>query len=372
MASQTCEQCGSIAAGDEQFCPSCGAFMDPMSASPSRPQPSRGQDNVISVSSDGPTQDSPYEEFSLESGPPQDDVPPPPDQDPPPGGGNGNGGGGPIQCPSCGAVNPGNNRHCQECGARLRQGPLPTAPRPAVQATAGVRAALAIGSILLAVIVIALLFNIFTGDDPEATASTTTTSTTAPQILETGPLEILNENCTPEGIGSFSCTNLTSGTTDEYQVSWEENANEGVTIELSFRQPMAIEQILWTNIDDEVRFHQNWRAQSLTVEAQDSLAGATVVGLNDQQGTQAFQFSALNTTTLTIHVVEAYQAEVREDNVYEEIAIDEIEVIGRPVQAPGTTAPGGTTGTTTPSDTTGTTTPSGTTTPDNTSSTTEG
>lgn len=318
--------------------------MDPMAAPRSRPSSSSGQGNVISVSSDGPPNDSPYEEFSLESGPPDEDVPP---QQPASPRGNGNGNGGPVQCPSCGAVNPANNRHCQECGARLRQGPLPTAPRPAVQATAGVRAALAISGLLLGVILIALFFNIFSGEDPVEDTSTTSTPTTAPQVQELGPIEILEETCTPQGISSFICANLTSGTDDEYQVSWEENSDQGVTIELSFFEPMAITQILWTNIDDPVRFRQNYRAQSITIEAQDSVAGPVPVRLQDQQGTQQVPFQALNTTTLTIRVVEAYEAEVVEENRFDEIAINEIEVIGRPVVGP--------TGTTTPDDTTSTT-----------------
>lgn len=324
--------------------------MDPMAAPKSRPSPSSRHGNVISVTSDGPPNDSPYEEFSLESGPPNEDVPPQQHASP---GGNGNGG--PVQCPSCGAVNPGNNRHCQECGARLRQGPLPTAPRPAVQATAGVRAALAISGLLLGVILIALFFNIFSGDDSAPETSTTSTPTTAPQVQELGPIEILEETCTPQGISSFICANLTSGTDDEYQVSWEENSDQGITIELSFFEPMAITQILWTNIDDPVRFRQNYRAQSITIEAQDSVAGPVPVRLQDQQGTQQVPFQALNTTTLTIRVVEAYEAEVMEDNRFDEIAINEIEVIGRPVVGP-----------------TGTTTPSDTTIPDDTSTTTEG
>ncbi len=344
MASHTCEHCGSIVASDEQFCPSCGAFMDPMAAPKSRPSSSGGHGNVISVSSDGPPNDSPYEEFSLESGPPNEEVPPQQQGAPK---GNGNGNGGSVQCPSCGAANPGHNRHCQECGARLRQGPLPTAPRPAVQATAGVRAALAISGLLLGVILIALFFNIFSGEDPAEDTSTTSTPTTAPQVQELGPIEILEETCTPQGISSFICANLTSGTDDEYQVSWEENSDQGITIELSFFEPMAITQILWTNIDDPVRFRQNYRAQSITIEAQDSVAGPVPVRLQDQQGTQQVPFQALNTTTLTIRVVEAYEAEVMEDNRFDEIAINEIEVIGRPVVGP--------TGTTTPSDTTSTT-----------------
>ena len=343
MASQTCEHCDAIVAGDEQFCPSCGAFMDPMTAPRPRPRSSPGG-NVISVSSDGPP-DPAYEDFALDSAPPPLQDGPPPPAGATTRGGNRNGG--PVDCPSCGALNPGNNRHCQECGARLRQGPLPTAPRPAVQATAGVRAALAISGLLLGVILIALFFNIFTGDDPDPTGSSTTTSTTAPQLLETGPIEILEQTCTPEGIGSFICANLTSSTSDEFQVSWEENREQGITIELAFLQPMAIEEIRWTNIADATRFRQNYRAQSITILAQDSVAGPVPVRLQDQQGTQIVPYSALNTTTLVIQIVDAYQAERMEDNIFDEIAIDEIEVIGRPVQAPSAT--------TTPSETTSTT-----------------
>ncbi len=298
---------------------------------------------MISVSSDGPPE-PPYEEFSLESRPPRGGAPP---QQANTGGGNDNGG--PVNCPSCGALNPGNNRHCQECGARLRQGPLPTAPRPAVQATAGVRAALAISGLLLGVILIALFFNIFTGDDPAAADSTTTTSSTVPQIAEPGPIEILSETCTPQGIGSLICSNLTSGTFgagNEYQVNWEETSDEGVLIQFSFLEPMAITGIEWTNIEDSTRFRQNYRAQSLTILAQDSLSPVPV-RLQDQPGSQQVRYSALNTATLEIRVVEAYQAEIVDDNVFAELAIDEIVIIGRPVTpTTGTTVPETTTTTT--------------------------
>jgi hypothetical protein len=306
--------------------------MDPMSAPRPRPKRSRSG-NVISVSSDGP-----YEEFSLEGQPPS---PERRSEKPRPvrnGNGNGNGNGRDIACPSCGAINPGNNRHCQECGARLRQGPLPTAPRPAVQATAGVRAALAISGLLLGVILIALFFNIFNGEDPEVVGSTSTTSTTSPTIVEAAPVEILDQICTPPGIGGLICANLTSGTTEEYQVSWEETAAAGITIELSFIQPIAITEVHWTNIEDPTRFRQNYRAHSLTLIADDSLTEVPVE-LQDQQGTQIIRYTALNTSKLTINIIDAYQAEVMDDNVFDEIAIDEITVIGRPVTPTATTVP---------------------------------
>ena len=328
MASQTCEHCGAIVAGDEQFCPSCGSFMDPMDVPRPRPRPSGGGSNVISVSSDGPS-DSPYEEFSLETPPPPEDTP----QTPPPAtpAGNGNEGGGPVNCPSCGAINPANNRHCQECGARIRQGPLPTAPRPAVQATAGVRAALAISGLLLGVILIALFFNIFTGDNPEAGASTTTTSTTLGVLPDPAPIDVLDETCDPPGIAGLDCSNLTSGSFgqgNEYQVSWED-VDDGVEIRLVFVEPMAVVSIEWVNMEDATRFRQNYRAQSLVIQAQDSVTEFPA-RLEDQPGTHRIAYSALDTTTLVIRVVDVYQAELTDDNIFDELAIDEIVVIGRP------------------------------------------
>lgn len=326
MASQTCEQCGANVASDEQFCPNCGSFLDPMAAPAPRSRPSRPSGAVISVSSDGPgATNSGYEEFSLEDAPPTDEDPVP---EPPRRTGRAE-----ITCPTCGAVNPGNNRHCQECGARLSQGPLPTAPRPAVQATAGVRAALAISGLLLAVIFIALFVNIFNGGDTNAETSTTTTSTTVPDIAEAAPIDVLSVSCDPQGIGSLICNNLISGTTgqgNEYQVVWEDVANDGILITFTFREPIAISEIQWTNIDDPVRFKQNYRAKGITIVAQDSLTEVPAT-IEDQQGTQIVRYTALNTTTLQIKIVSAYESEIVQENRYGELAIDEIVIVGRPV-----------------------------------------
>ncbi len=312
MVSQTCNHCGATVAADEQFCPNCGTFIDPMAPAPP-PVPG----NVISVSSDGN-----YEEFSLDTEPPAEGdtegaAPPPPRKT--------------VHCPSCNAINPASNRHCQECGARLSQGPLPTAPRPAVQATAGVRAALAISGLLFVVVVVALIFNFFSGDGTAAETTLGSTTTTQPTIIEPAVIDILDVECSPEGLGSFSCADLVSGSNAEYQVSWEElEAEEGnIIIKMIFRQPMIVTRIDWTNITDPVRFRQNYRARGLTIDAQGSLTQVPHE-LEDTPGIQIVNYAAVNANWIEITVQSAYQAEVVDGNVFRELAIDEITIWGRP------------------------------------------
>lgn len=324
MDSQVCEHCGATVAADEQFCPECGGFIDPMTASRSS-----GGANVISVTSDGP-----YEEFSLGSEPPSESRRESVTRDR---------SSRIIPCPSCGAENPPQNRHCQECGARLQQGPLPTAPRPAVQATAGVRAALGISGLLFLVILIALFFNLINGGDEVATETTAdVTATTPAQTPDPAPIPILSAECTPEGISSFTCSNLISGTDAEYQVDWEEleAAEESVTIRLLFSEAMIVTQIVWGNIADETRFLQNFRARGLTINAEGSVS-TVPKELEDIPGRQNVDFAALNAHWIEITIESAHRAQVVNDNVYGELAIDEISVIGRPANPVTTTTAGG-------------------------------
>ncbi len=341
MASQTCEHCGASVPADEQFCPSCGSFMDPMS-SPSRPRP-KPSGNVISVNSDGANGNA-YEEFSLDTPPESPEAEEEPPEASPPSSSR------TVTCPSCGAINPANNRHCQECGARLAQGPLPTAPRPAVQASAGVRAALAISGLLLGVIVIALLFNTFTDGDPEPTSTTVAPSTTVPPPAEVGPITILGQTCEPEGIGTLRCANLTDGNPDtEFQTSWAEvlEGDGEIIIRFTFPELMAINEIRWTNIEDSTRFRQNYRARGLELVSQDSVT-TVPFELQDLAGIQTFRYSALNTARLDIRIVSAYNAEVVDENIFDEIAVAEITIIGRPSSPTSNTAPSTTTTTTAP------------------------
>lgn len=326
MARHVCPECGATVTGDEQFCPTCGTFLG---------------------SEEGAGQGEDFEEFELGSAPPPARAT------------------GVVTCPSCGASNHPGNRHCEECGARLSQSPLPAAPRPAVQATAGVRAVVAIASLLLGVILIALLFRIFGGDDPSTattavtaeSSSTTTLVTEEPDILD--PLSV---DCSVEGLGSFVCNNLISGQDTLYQVVWPEveESGEELTITLRFRTAVAISRIDWRNITgDETRFRRNYRARSLSITA-DDVNSAVQFELQNLPGVQELTFTSLQTNQVTITVESVWQPDLVEGEVFTELAIDEIQVIGRPATggatSPSTSVPGDTTDTTTTDTTTGDTT----------------
>jgi hypothetical protein len=331
VASRKCDQCGATVAADEQFCPNCGSFIDPLT---SVSAPGRKGDNIISVHSDGN-----YEEFELGAPPPPSGV---------------SGSGQPeVNCPSCGAPNPANNRHCQECGARLSQGPLPTAPRPAVQATAGVRAALAISTLLFAVVIIALLFNFFNGGAEATSTTIATESSSVTTAEEPAPIDILDVECSREGIGALVCDNLISGTDAEYQFDYEAVAEgEEITIRLTFNQAMVVQRIDWVNLEDATQFKRNYRARGIVINAQDSLQ-PTPVQLEDITGTQSIPYAAIDTNWIEITIESDYPAEVVDDNVFTEMAIQEIRVIGRPATTGTTGSPSATaTSTTVPGSTT--------------------
>ncbi|MGQ0849803.1 MAG: hypothetical protein ACT4OP_11935 [Actinomycetota bacterium] len=317
MARHICENCGATVI-DEEFCPTCGSWIDPLAGDGHRSD-----------------DDAEFETFDLEGAPPREE----PLR------------GEPIICPSCGAPNPPGNRHCEECGARLRQGPLPTAPRPAVQSPAGVRAVLAIAGLTLGVVLIALLINLFR-DGGGVVSSTTlaagaSTTSLAVQIADPAPIDILVANCTPEGLGGdFSCSNLIDSNEGSFQVNYNElpDGEKSIIIELTFSQPMMVERILWTNLDDQVRFRRNYRAKGITIEAEANPFNLPQE-LQNAPGEQSFEFAAIRANWIRITVQSVYPAEVVEDQEpFDELAIEGITVIGYPAPdtSTNTTAPSAT------------------------------
>ena len=170
---------------------------------------------------DGPESfDDLFEPFNLESGPPatgerprRGSGQPSREQAAVPGPGYA------LPCPSCGAPNPPDNRHCESCGARIGQAGMPVAPQPMLRTTAGARALMVLAGVILSVAVLALVVNVFKGGG-ENTADTTTTTTTSIPV----EIKALNRSAPPAvpHWRRFPCTALTDTDPDN---RW--NATEG-------------------------------------------------------------------------------------------------------------------------------------------------
>lgn len=241
-----------------------------------------------------------------------------------------------VPCPSCGAENPSHNRHCEECGARLAQGALPVAPQPMIQSSAGVRAAMAIGAVLLFVVLAAFAFSFF-NNDPDPTTSTLATGDTAAtdtttDVVVQEPIEIiqvLNAECSSELVG-FLCDSMFDG---DDTTAWNDNSlsGEGAVITVDFAETYQLEQIIIKNLTDDVRFRRNFRIAGYKITTNDNTQGLIGV-LDDEPGSQLINFNSLRTTRVIIEVESIHPAETVNDlEPFDELVVAEIEFYGRPV-----------------------------------------
>ena len=299
MTQQTCSNCGAHFE-DQQFCPDCGQWVDPLD-------------------------ETHFEEFTLGDSPPVDDesfadVP----------------AAAPIRqlvnCPSCGAANPEHNRHCEECGARITQGPLPVAPQPMIRTTAGARALAVILGVVAVVAVLAFGWNALFGDsgdpDPNET-STTSTTQAAVSSQQVVPISVTCSSTLETSAGSFACDNLVDGT-DRY---WNDQSAQGrdAFIEFTFAEPIAIEQIVFKNVVDDESFRKNYRVKGFEIVTDDLPDRPFIDQLDDDNRSQLILLATLRTRQLTFRVTSTYAAEaVTGETPFNELAIDEFEFYGRP------------------------------------------
>ena len=240
---------------------------------------------------------------------------------------NGGGKGGPptgVPCPSCGTHNPPFNRHCDSCGARLSQAPLPVAPQPMLRTTAGARALMVLAGVILTVALLALAVNLFRRGD--ATAATTTTSTTTAPVLDIEALEPMRIDCTSE-LPSFPCDGLIDGdpTTD-----WNAEAGGvGAVITILFNPPVQISEIIFYNLDDPERFARNARIKGIEIKS-DDLPQATIEELLDSSQPQRIQLASLSTARVEITITSAYPGETYDGKEpFPELALKELAFYGR-------------------------------------------
>lgn len=228
-------------------------------------------------------------------------------------------------CPSCGAQNPDYNRHCEQCGARLSQDPLPVAPAPTLRTSPGGRALGVLGAVVLFVGLAALIFNVFRGGDDTATSSTTSsTSTTIPVAA----VEVF--------ASSVEASSFFAGHEPEHlidgdpETDWNDDGARGVDAWLRFRfaEPVRITEIELQNLFDDDRFKKNYKIQGYLITT-DDLTIEISGRLTNTNDPQRVPIASLGTTELVIEVKSTYPAEPAGDRPpFNELALQAVRFFG--------------------------------------------
>ena len=239
-----------------------------------------------------------------------------------------------VYCGSCGRPNDAANQHCERCGARLSKTVTPVAPQPMLKTTAGARALVVLSAIVLGVAMLALVINVFGGDDAVvADTSATTVATLA--TLPIGDLVPIRADCTLT-LDGFPCEALID---DDPENRWNATAG-GIGAELTFffAPKVQITEMFLVNVGDDERFNRNARIKGLEIVI-DDLTQATIAELDDTNSEpQRIQIRSLGTSSLTITITSAYPGTSFDGKEpFTELALQQIQFFGR--TAPEPTAP---------------------------------
>ncbi|MDK1009925.1 MAG: discoidin domain-containing protein [Actinomycetota bacterium] len=233
-----------------------------------------------------------------------------------------------IGCPSCGARNPTFNHHCERCGSRLSQDPMPIATAPAARASAGSRALGVLAAVVLLVALLALVTTIFRGDDAEVAIpgpEPTETTTTKPPIIT--ELTAVSATASSQVADSFGPENLLDGDPD---TRWNDDSQRGVGawLEFTFATPVEISEIEFQNVTDDEAFRRNYKIQGYTITVNDlsvSISGR----LKNSNEPQRVRIASLETITLRIDVTSTHLAEsVGTNPPWQELALQGLRFFG--------------------------------------------
>lgn len=233
-----------------------------------------------------------------------------------------------IACPSCGARNPAYNHHCERCGSRLGQDPMPIAPAPAGRGTAGGRALGVLAAVVLLVALIALTMNIFkSGEAEQAGPDTEPSSTTTTVLIPTVELFASLATASSQVAASFGPENLIDGNPE---TRWNDDSRRGVGawLKFTFATPVQIREIKLQNVTDNEGFRRNFKIQGYTITVND--LNVPISGrLANSSEPQTVQIASVETIELTIEVTTTYPAEsVGVNPPFQELALQGVRFFG--------------------------------------------
>ena len=231
-----------------------------------------------------------------------------------------------VACPSCGAQNPEYNRHCEQCGAKLSQDPLPVAPRPTSHTSPGARALGVLAAVVLVVALAALIFNVFGGGDDTVAPEDTTTSTAAAAPVAAVELFASSVKASSE-IDGHEASSLIDG---DPATDWNDEGLRGkdAWLEFTFAQPVQLTEIELQNLEEDERFKRNYKIQGyvITVDDMDIEIPGRLENTNDPQ---RIPIASLGTSSLIVRVTSTYTAEPAGDRPpFNELALQGVRFFG--------------------------------------------
>jgi hypothetical protein len=193
-----------------------------------------------------------------------------------------------------------------------------------LRTTAGARALMVFAGVLLFIALSWLAVTFFRkGDDTALSTTTTTTSVPEVDIEKLNPIRI---ECTSE-LADFPCRALTD---DDPDNSW--NAREGgvgTQITVLFSPPVQIAEVIFFNLDDPERFARNARIKGIEIVI-DDLVQAEIADLDDTNDPHRVQLRSLHTSRVTITITSAHPGQTYEGREpYRELALQELAFYGR-------------------------------------------
>jgi hypothetical protein len=230
-----------------------------------------------------------------------------------------------IACPSCGSSNPDYNRHCEQCGARLSQDPLPVAMPPSLRTSPGGRALGVLAAVILLVALAALAFNIFSGggENDETTTTTVPTTTIPAAATELFAASVDASSFLP----GWEPENLIDG---DPSTHWNDESLHGIgaVLTFTFSDPVSITEIELQNLLDDEGFKRNYKIQGYLITT-DDLSVEFSGRLDNVNDPQRVPIASLNTLQLTIVVASTYPAESAGDKPpFDELALQSVRFFG--------------------------------------------
>ncbi|MCL1593457.1 MAG: discoidin domain-containing protein [Actinomycetia bacterium] len=232
-----------------------------------------------------------------------------------------------IACPSCGVRNPAFNHHCERCGSRLSQDPMPIAASPTGRSSAGGRALGVLAAVVLIVALVALMMNIFRGGDDAALPDTSSTSSTTTQPVIVSEIFPTSAKASSELSEAFGAANLIDG---DPETRWNDDGlrGAGAWLEFTFGTPVQITELEFQNVTDNEAFRRNYKIQGYTITVNDLNVPISGRLLNSSEP-QRVRVASVDTITLRIDVTTTHLAEpVGENPPFDELALQEIRFFG--------------------------------------------